>query len=105
VAARHPRCLLSLAIEEQFYLLWPLLVRFLSRRVLLGVALGLVVGAGVLRSTLYYGFGVNGIAIYVLTPCRIDTLALGSILALDRAAGGGRGPGHRDRRQTAHSPR
>ena len=71
----------SLAVEEQFYLAWPLLVWMLPRRRLALVCLGLVAGAFALR------FGIhrttfNATAAYVLTPARMDALALGALVAV-----------------------
>ena len=70
----------SLAVEEQFYLLWPLVVWAFSRRTLLRLCVGCVVGALALRVALAAG----GLALpaYVLTPTRIDALAIGGWLAL-----------------------
>jgi peptidoglycan/LPS O-acetylase OafA/YrhL len=72
----------SLAVEEQFYLVWPVIV-YLVRdlRKLLFVALGLSTVALVLRVAMaFYGAAPN--AVYQLTPCRMDTLLLGGALAL-----------------------
>lgn len=70
----------SLAIEEQFYLVWPLVVFLLPRRQLLAVALAMIAGALVLRSGLIlYG---HTTAAYVLAPARMDGLALGAALAI-----------------------
>jgi peptidoglycan/LPS O-acetylase OafA/YrhL len=70
----------SLAVEEQFYLCWPVLVLLLSRRGLLKVCVGCVVASGLLRVALYQSG--EGLAAYVLTPARADTLALGAFVAL-----------------------
>ena len=72
----------TLAIEEQFYLVWPLVVWLFSRRTLLWIAGSLVVAALAVRLVLVLGFDVNPIAIFVLTPTRMDTLAAGAWLAL-----------------------
>ncbi|MBL8898332.1 MAG: acyltransferase [Planctomycetes bacterium] len=70
----------SLAIEEHFYLLWPCAALALPRRAL-GLLLGAVlVASPLLRWSLLDDVGARGI--YVLTPCRIDTLACGALLAL-----------------------
>ncbi len=71
----------SLAVEEQFYLAWPLVVWVLPRRRLALVCLGLVAGAFALR------FGIhrttfNATAAYVLTPARMDALAMGALVAV-----------------------
>src|SRR5262249_45843542 len=63
----------SLAIEEQFYLLMPLLVFVLNSRQLLAVALACVVIAPALR----FWPGANGNWVYFPTPCRMDALMFG----------------------------
>jgi peptidoglycan/LPS O-acetylase OafA/YrhL len=66
----------SLAIEEQFYLSWPLLVALLSRRKLVLVAaVGIVIGLWV-RSASGDAFG------YFATQARMDGPLLGCLLAL-----------------------
>ena len=68
----------SVAVEEQFYLLWPLMVLFIPRRwlPLCFVALvPLAAGARLVAS----GYGVD--AVYRLMPCRMDLLAAGALLA------------------------
>ena len=69
----------SLAIEEQFYLVWPTVVWLCSRRALVRVCVAVVVGAIVLRLWLLAG-GLH--TTHFLTPCRLDTLAAGALLAL-----------------------
>jgi len=71
----------SLAVEEQFYLLWPLLVYVVSRRRLLHIAVGLWSGALVLRIVLVL-LGVNATSVFVLTPTRMDGLAAGAAVAI-----------------------
>jgi peptidoglycan/LPS O-acetylase OafA/YrhL len=70
----------SLAVEEHFYLIWPAIVFALNRKTLMKVCGGCILFALVLRLILS-GSG-HGWSAYVLTPCRIDGLALGSWLAL-----------------------
>jgi peptidoglycan/LPS O-acetylase OafA/YrhL len=72
----------SLAIEEQFYLTLPLIIRFhdLARRPLL-VLLG-VVSAPALRILLFLHSPHNSIAPFALMPCRADSLLLGVFAAL-----------------------
>jgi len=69
----------SLAIEEQFYLLWPALVWILSMRGLRVVCVLAIVGAVALRIWLVTR-GFEGT--HFLTPCRLDTLAAGALLAI-----------------------
>lgn len=71
----------SLAVEEQFYLVWPLVVLLVRpRRALLGVCLLLLLAAPFLRVWLI----VQGLPVgaYVLAPARMDGLAAGALLAL-----------------------
>jgi peptidoglycan/LPS O-acetylase OafA/YrhL len=81
----------SLAIEEQFYLVWPLLILLLNRRSAMIACVGMIVGAPLLRiglmSGLPYPKGLFA-AIY-FTFCKLDTLALGALLALVARAPGG----------------
>lgn len=72
----------SLAIEEQFYLIAPLLVRYLPQRLLPPVLGAVVVVAPILRILvrLHSGTDVNWPA-YRLMPCRADSLAIGILLA------------------------
>jgi len=70
----------SLAIEEQFYLLWPFLVRSSSIGTLAIVSVVLVFGSPLLR---YFSEGVVQVhAASYLTPGRLDGLAGGAVLAL-----------------------
>jgi peptidoglycan/LPS O-acetylase OafA/YrhL len=71
----------SLAVEEQFYLAWPLLVWVLPRRGLALACLGLVAGAFALRLGIHRTT-FNSTAAYVLTPARMDALALGALVAV-----------------------
>lgn len=71
----------SLAVEEHFYLFWPLVVWALSPRRLLWACLGCIVIAPVFRATLWIS-GFDPVVSYVLTPCRVDSLAFGGLGAL-----------------------
>ena len=77
----HTTHLWSLAIEEQFYLLWPLLVWLASRRRLIQLCLGSIAVAIGTRLILHFVAG-NDIAAYALMPARIDALAAGGLLAV-----------------------
>jgi len=70
----------SLAIEEQFYLIWPLAVLALSRRHLVRLAVGCMATALFLRITA--PFGMSALDAYVLLPTRMDSLAAGALVAL-----------------------
>jgi peptidoglycan/LPS O-acetylase OafA/YrhL len=78
----------SLAIEEQFYLVWPAVVLLLDRRALMRFCVG-VIGVAVLTRTVLTLAGVHPIAVNVLTPCRLDALAVGAFLALAVRGTGG----------------
>jgi peptidoglycan/LPS O-acetylase OafA/YrhL len=67
----------SLAIEEQFYLTLPLLIRFVSPRWLPHVLVGAILAAPALRGAMYLWYPISGVATYVLTPSRADSLLLG----------------------------
>ena len=71
----------SLAIEEQFYLLWPLVVFALGRRRLMQVCVGLIVFAVAWRVGAVL-LDAPVIATYVYTPARVDSLAVGALVAL-----------------------
>jgi len=70
----------SLAIEEQFYLLWPLLVFKLVPRRLFAVCVGISIGALALRCVMVR-WGADPWTIYTSTACRMDALALGGAAA------------------------
>jgi peptidoglycan/LPS O-acetylase OafA/YrhL len=70
----------SLAVEEQFYLLWPLVLhRLLPQRVLL-LCVGICVAALVFRTAMRVG-GYPPEYVYEFTICRMDALALGAAAA------------------------
>jgi len=68
----------SLAIEEQFYLVWPLFVRYVSRKRLRAIALAVVCASPVMRLVLDH-YQVN---LYSNTFSRLDGLMAGALLAL-----------------------
>ena len=70
----------SLAIEEHFYLLWPLVVFSCRRQTLERICIGVIGAALALRIGLLLA-GVSELSVSVLTPCRIDTLCVGALLA------------------------
>jgi peptidoglycan/LPS O-acetylase OafA/YrhL len=71
----------SLAVEEQFYLTAPFLVRKISHEKLARVLLAVIGSAPLLRTALYFTIRHPGIADYVLMPCRADALSLGMLVA------------------------
>lgn len=70
----------SLAVEEQFYFVWPLVVLLSRDKTLKRLALGLIVVAPIMR-VICAPF-VSSAYIYYLTPFRMDTLAWGAAIAI-----------------------
>jgi len=71
----------SLAVEEQFYLVWPVVILLVSEKVLLRLAVAAVVFTPMLRFVCTPLFS-NMFSIYVLTPFRADLLCAGAALAI-----------------------
>lgn len=80
----------SLAVEEQFYLLWPLAVFALNRKYLAGFCLLLIVAAFSLRVAIVcewpYALFTN-FGFYHFTLARMDTLAFGALIAISSREG------------------
>ncbi len=72
----------TLAVEEQFYMLLPLIVLFVPYRFLLRTFLVLIALAPILRTALLYQFGYDHLSALCLLPCRWDTLFWGAIAAM-----------------------
>lgn len=76
----------TLAVEEQFYLLWPLLVFKLRPKQLLWVCVCMIVAAPLLRALGYYYLYLTGSAnqqwLFMLPWNRMDLLAAGSAIAI-----------------------
>ncbi|MGI8960563.1 MAG: acyltransferase family protein, partial [Bryobacteraceae bacterium] len=71
----------SLAVEEQFYLLWPIAILFLPETALVWTAMLLIALTPVLRG-IATSFVSNSAPIYHLMPFRMDLLAAGALIAL-----------------------
>lgn len=72
----------SLAVEEQFYLTLPAVIRFVDRnRLRYVLALG-ILAAPCLRLVCFYFWPQDGLSAYVLMPCRADALLLGVLGAV-----------------------
>ncbi len=73
----------SLAVEEQFYLIWPLVVLLIPRKPLAVVCALLIAAGYYIRIHTDIVFGQEwSIASYVLPHCRMDGLAAGSLMAI-----------------------
>jgi len=71
----------SLAIEEQFYIVWPFLIAAVSYRGAIRLCLGTIATAVLVRVGLtLYGASIE--STYVVTFCRVDSLAMGGLLAM-----------------------
>ena len=71
----------SLAVEEQFYLLWPLVVVACPAKTLRRVAVAGLFLVPVCRALCSHWLSVSG-AIFLLTPFRLDLLLAGAFLAV-----------------------
>ena len=71
----------SLSIEEQFYLVWPVVIYLAPRRVLKYLCVALAILSPVLRFIAEHK-GVSPYFIYRATPFRLEGLALGALLGL-----------------------
>ncbi len=72
----------SVSIEEQFYLLCPLAVKFLSRRGLMLLATVLILIAVVARFVLLHSAAVSPQALWYCTFTRLDPIAIGMLTCL-----------------------
>jgi peptidoglycan/LPS O-acetylase OafA/YrhL len=72
----------SLAIEEQFYLTFPWIVRLLGRRGLTIALLAMIIIAPVIRFVTMEMWPDHERVQYLFTLCRIDTIAIGCLLAV-----------------------
>ena len=70
----------SLAVEEQFYLVWPFVVRHATPRRLLAITGGVMLAALAARIAVRRA-GLGGEAAYMFTVCRMDALAVGAAVA------------------------
>lgn len=71
----------SLAVEEQFYLFWPLTLLLIPSRSLIGALVVLIISAPLYRLGAAW-VGLNQVATWVLPPNSFDALGSGALLAV-----------------------
>ncbi len=71
----------SLAMEEQFYLIWPFVILLLPQKQLLKAIFITIALAPLFRFIGYYGLGLSQIQIGVFPIASLDALGLGALLA------------------------
>jgi peptidoglycan/LPS O-acetylase OafA/YrhL len=71
----------SLAVEEHYYLLWPVVTRRLNRRHLALAALAICIVVPLFRG-IWFGLGHDVVGLRTITWFAVDNLAAGSLLAL-----------------------
>jgi peptidoglycan/LPS O-acetylase OafA/YrhL len=70
-----------LAVEEHFYLVWPLIVWSVSRRALVRIcAIGAAISFGIRIDVVLSGAWIQ--VAYLITPCRLDGLLAGAVVAV-----------------------
>lgn len=80
----------SLSVEEQFYLVWPLVALVVSRRALPVVLIASIAGSMIFRVSIAH-LAPNLASIRYLTPCCLDALAVGGLLACAKHHAGATG--------------
>lgn len=75
------RPLWTVSIEEQFYLLWPPIVRKISVNKLAFVAIAMLVLASVMRAVMV-AIHAGQFSVFCNTLCRLDPIALGILVAV-----------------------
>jgi peptidoglycan/LPS O-acetylase OafA/YrhL len=72
----------SLAVEEQFYMVWPLLVWLTTTRSMFFLSLGLIGFSFGIRLILMLGFDYSAASVYYMTLTHMDGLAVGACISL-----------------------
>jgi peptidoglycan/LPS O-acetylase OafA/YrhL len=72
----------SLAVEEQFYLVWPMLVLLLNRRALTAICAVLIPASFLIRFDYSGPNGALDIFVNTFTPASLDALAAGALMAI-----------------------
>ena len=71
----------SLSVEEHFYLIWPILLVFCKPSAIPAITIGAVAGCFTLRTVLLLGGGPISFKFRYCTFTRLDTIAIGCLLA------------------------
>jgi peptidoglycan/LPS O-acetylase OafA/YrhL len=77
LSASGPMHFWSLAVEEQFYLIWPFVILITPPRRLATICYATIGAAVIARCVLIH----YGLIAFYLSPCRMDALACGALLA------------------------
>lgn len=72
----------SLHVEEQFYLLFPPIVKYVDRRMLYRLLLAALIVAPLSRVAVYAFAPDKRLIEYIVLPCRLEGLAFGALIAL-----------------------
>ena len=80
----------TLAVEEQFYWLWPLVILIAGSRTLRVIVVACVIGAPITRLVTLL-VTANSFVMVATLPAQVDALAVGAALALAERAGVARG--------------
>jgi peptidoglycan/LPS O-acetylase OafA/YrhL len=81
IAKFHLAHFWSLAVEEQFYLIWPAVILLFQPKTVIRICL-FCIGGALLGRLLLIADHANPATIFNLTPCRMDSLAAGALCAL-----------------------
>ncbi len=73
----------SVSMEEQFYLIWPVVLLLAGVRRLRAIAIGMIVFAFFARIVAIYA-GASAFMLWCATPFRLEPIAVGALIALNR---------------------
>lgn len=80
----------TLAVEEQFYIIWPFIILFIPKKYLLKSIIGIIIFGPVFRTYLFIvsgGSDWSSTFIHILTPSCMDCFGLGALLAYYKVFG------------------